>query len=293
MLKNAGRKKSGGDGDAGCQLRESPRTALLVRPACTSHRAHSAGRLASRSANRGPQFHQCLIQSGAPLVSQIALSMSRSNQLRRHFPKLPVERLGFGVTFQSKQPGQNSDDIPIQNGFRLIECDGGNGTRRVRTNPGKPQNSSRIPRENSSVIGHDLAGRSLKVASSGIIAQTFPEFQHQVCGGFGQISHGRQAFHPAIPIRDHRLNLSLLEHYLGNPNRIGITRPPPRQISGRPIKPPGQSLNDRGQLIVTTLKAAFDSCILAHTHLSEVAVPVGQERVLTRHPACEMGHRDP
>jgi hypothetical protein len=36
------------------------------------------------------------------LVSQIDLSMSRSNQLRRYIPQLPVEQLGFGVTFQSQ-----------------------------------------------------------------------------------------------------------------------------------------------------------------------------------------------
>jgi hypothetical protein len=67
---------------------------------------------------------------------------------------------------------------------------------------------------------------------SGVIAKVLPDFQHLIRTSVSQGTHGWKSREKATIIGNNRLHLGLLEHDLGNPNRIRIPCVPPGEIAG-------------------------------------------------------------
>ena len=59
----------------------------------------------------------------------------------------------------------------------------------------------------------------------------FPTFMALVGRTFRFGLNRRQFAHPTFPIARNRHHLRLLEHDFGNPDAVGITRAPPREVA--------------------------------------------------------------
>ncbi len=70
------------------------------------------------------------------------------------------------------------------------------------------------------VFFHDNFGGLVQIARPAVITQPLPERKHFLLRSGRQIGNAREAHHPALEIRDDRLDACLLEHDLGNPDNV-------------------------------------------------------------------------
>lgn len=166
MLDDSGGKKTACDRNTWRQLRESLRLAPAPGFTGVGHGANTTGRLSSRGAHRGSQFHEGLVDPRTSTIAQMLGAMSCLGQCGRQFPQPPVQRLSLGVTLQRKEASQDSDHVPVHDGLGLIQRNGSDGASRVAPDSRQRKDRGRILRENSVVLIQDLASCSLQIASS-------------------------------------------------------------------------------------------------------------------------------
>lgn len=167
--------------------------------------------------------------------------MGGNNQLFCVLPELGVGLLFARIGFDAVDAGQDADDVAVEDGCGLIEGDAANRAGGVTTNAGQGEDGVERLRELAVVFPDDLLRGFLQVADTGVIAEAFPEFMDFVGVRAGEAFDGGQLAHPAFPIRDDGFDLRLLEHDFGNPDGVGITRAPPREVAGvggEPVEQP-------------------------------------------------------
>ena len=64
-----------------------------------------------------------------------------------------------------------------------------------------------------------------------VVAEALPRPDGIRARGSGQVGHRRETRQPGVPLRNHPIDLCLLEHDLGDEHRVGIARAPPGQIA--------------------------------------------------------------
>ena len=87
----------------------------------------------------------------------------------------------------------------------------------------------------------DLRGL-LQIADAGVIAEAFPQLVQLGRVRLGRRRNRRQFAQPAVPKRDDRLHLRLLQHDFAHPDGVGIARAAPRQVArvrGEPVQQGG------------------------------------------------------
>ncbi|KAG0741264.1 hypothetical protein G6F24_016765 [Rhizopus arrhizus] len=77
------------------------------------------------------------------------------------------------------------------------------------------------------------------VAGAGVVAQSGPVRHHVFLRGGGQRGYVREALQEAVVIGDHGGHLRLLQHDLGQPDPIRVTRVLPGQIMAAVLALPG------------------------------------------------------
>ena len=103
---------------------------------------------------------------------------------------------------------------------------------------------------------HDLPGRCLHIAHTGIVAQPLPELEQLFLRRIRQRPHIRQRLHKAPVIRNHRLDARLLEHDFRYPYGVRLAALPPGQVAPVGRIPRQQSLRHH---IVATACAEMPS----------------------------------
>src|SRR5580658_6753010 len=90
------------------------------------------------------------------------------------------------------------------------------------------------------------------MAHPAIIAQALPQFEDALRSRPRKVLNRWPRLHPALVIGNDRFDLSLLEHDFGNPDGVGVTRPPPGQVPRVLVKPadqnPGEATHGAGTL---------------------------------------------
>jgi len=164
------------------------------------------------------------------------------NQIFRQLPEPRVRLLLLRIFGDAENAGQDADDIAIQNRRRLIEGDAADRSGGVAADAGQRQNLLELFRKFPAVFIHDELRGLLQIADARVIAESFPEFvdfgRRRARGSL----YGRQFLQPAVPERDDRLHLRLLQHDFGDPDGVGITRAAPRQVArvrGEPVQQGG------------------------------------------------------
>ena len=79
--------------------------------------------------------------------------------------------------------------------------------------------------------------RPLDVPGAPVIAQTSPMRKQILFGGLRQRIDSWKSLQESFVVGNYRRYACLLQHHFRQPNRIRITRPPPRQIALIAIKP--------------------------------------------------------
>ncbi len=133
------------------------------------------------------------------------------------------------VVPQRKNAGQDTHDVSIQHGQRQAKGDAAHGGGGVRTNARQSQKALLGLRHDAHLRHRFRQG--VEIARAAIIAQSFPRLEHVMFLRPGQRLPRREDLQPSLVIRNHRHDLCLLEHQLGNRDGVGITGASPRQIA--------------------------------------------------------------
>jgi hypothetical protein len=70
-----------------------------------------------------------------------------------------------------------------------------------------------------------------------VVAKALPLADHVGAGSGGEGLHRRPALQPGEIAGDNAVDLRLLEHHLGDEDRVGIARLPPRKVAAVGPKP--------------------------------------------------------
>jgi len=89
----------------------------------------------------------------------------------------------------------------------------------------------------------DLLRGAVQVERPAVVAEPLPLADHVSGRRCRKRLDRRPALEPALPAGHDPLDLGLLRHHLGDEDRVGIARPPPRQI------PPGLAEPVQKQLV--------------------------------------------
>src|SRR5579862_111619 len=130
------------------------------------------------------------------------------------------------------ESGEHPFHVAVEDRHPLAVGDGRDRGRGVGSDAGNfPPGLGRLRQD------RHLAGGLVKVAGPGIVAQAFPELEHRVKRRLRQRLRGGKALHPALVVRHDGRDLGLLEHDLGDPDRVRILRAPPWQVPRTPAVP--------------------------------------------------------
>ena len=92
----------------------------------------------------------------------------------------------------------------------------------------------------------DLLGRPAEISGPPVVSQSGPEGKDFVLVAFGQILQRRIAFQEPLVVGNDGLHLSLLEHHLGQEDRIGLQAAAPGKIPPVPLVPAQQIPGENG-----------------------------------------------
>jgi hypothetical protein len=98
--------------------------------------------------------------------------------------------------------------------------------------------------------GRDRLRGPVQAERTPVVAQPLPLADHVPDGSAGERTHRRPDLEPAQVPRHDALDLRLLQHHLGDEDRVGIARPPPRQVTtvgGEPALERGVHTADRSR----------------------------------------------
>ena len=121
-----------------------------------------------------------------------------------------------------EQTGQNTHDITIYSRLRQVKGNTGNGSCCVRTNPFQAGNSFIGIWKLTTKVSHNLLGRSLHIAYSRIISQSFPSLQQTLFRSRCQTFHSWKPAQESFVVRNNRIHSGLLEHDFRYPDMIRI-----------------------------------------------------------------------
>ena len=136
-------------------------------------------------------------------------------------------------------------DVTVDDRGADSEGDAGHGAGGVASHAGQGFEGFDGGRKDAAELGCDAFGRKLEEASATVVSESFPEFEHAVFGGGGEIVDRGKGRHEALEVGNALFHLGLLKHDLGDPDRVGIARLSPREIA-RFATVPRQKVSAKG-----------------------------------------------
>ena len=131
----------------------------------------------------------------------------------------------------AKDAAQDSLDVAIHDGCALVECVAGNGAGGVAADAGQGEQLSRCPGELPVESFDDLLGRAVQVAGTRVVAEPLPQLEDRVEPGAGEALDRRESLQESLVVGHDRRDLRLLEHDLGDPDRVRVFGLSPGQIT--------------------------------------------------------------
>lgn len=188
-------------------------------------RTHEAAR-GRRCARRRAELHQALVE-----ITRCVLGWQRAHQLARERPQCLVTRRRLDVLGHRENAGEHTGDIAVDERRAFAKCDRCDRAGRVWTDAGHGSQLRRRRGQGAAeLLAHRLRTR-VEVARARVVAKPGPCREHIVERCRRERVHRRKALHPALPIRNHRLDARLLQHDLADPDRVRVTRATPREIA--------------------------------------------------------------
>lgn len=129
------------------------------------------------------------------------------------------------------QTAEQPDRICLENRMSGIESNRQDGPRGVPADSRQLTDRIKIVWKYPVMVGDNLFSRCVQLPCAAIIAQAFPLAKHGNFFGGGKGLNVGKLVQESRKIPLNGRNLCLLQHNFADPNGIGITRLPPRQIT--------------------------------------------------------------
>ena len=81
------------------------------------------------------------------------------------------------------------------------------------------------------MLGDDLAGDGMQSDGAQVVSEALPGSDRIGTRGARQRVCGRKTLEPGVPPGDDAIDLGLLQHHLGDQNRVRVARTPPGQVA--------------------------------------------------------------
>ncbi len=195
------------------------------RPRRAPQRARAAARHA-RLADERPELHESLV-----VVTRTACRHEHLRDLSQ-----PGERARrLRVEPEAEQPAEDADDVTVHD--RGPNSEGNRRHRRARVCADAGQIVPAFERQRERAARRDHPRAAVEIARARVIAEAAPLRENRSLGRPGERLHRRETSQEARPAFLDDLDSRLLQHDLGDPDRVGIPGPPPRQVAARPPVP--------------------------------------------------------
>lgn len=130
-----------------------------------------------------------------------------------------------------EEAGENASDVRLDDRDSLVESKGGDCVGGVTANAGQLANRFQLSRKNAAVLFLNRERGGPKIPGARVIAEALPGVKDIRLRGCGDGLEVREAPHPFIVIRNDGNDLRLLEHELGNKDRVGVRGASPGKIA--------------------------------------------------------------
>ncbi|SOZ15051.1 conserved hypothetical protein [Cupriavidus taiwanensis] len=204
--------------------------AVAARDAIGGQRARrgigQAGGLAAR-AHRRAQIHQPL------RIGDHVVGLPRAGRGQGQFRKLPHARFHRALArmaMDAEAAREHALDVAVQDWRAHPRAEGGDGRRGGAADARQRDQHRGIRGEAAAVLADHLHGAAVQVARARVIAQPGPQRHHLVGRRGRQVLHRGQLRDEALEVVDHRADLGLLQHDLGQPDAVRIAGVLPRQV---------------------------------------------------------------
>jgi len=190
---------------------------------CSAKSSHGARlTLWPRTADESAQFHERRVMSAGIVARQ---------ELRGGGPEQLASGARVDRHLQVEDAGENAGDVCFDDRDRSVEGERGDGVCRITANSGKLLNRSRVSRKSAAVFFEDGDGGRPEIAGARVVTEPLPGVKNVMFRGGGERGKIREPDEPFIIIREDGRDLGLLEHELGDENRVGIGGAAPGKIA--------------------------------------------------------------
>ncbi len=143
---------------------------------------------------------------------------------------------------EAEQSADDAHDVTVHH--RGGNAEGDRGHRRARVGPDAGQLPPAFERAWKCAGRRDDPGRAVQIPRARVVPEAAPLGEDRALGRPGErLRRGEARKEPLPASRDDR-DGRLLEHDLGNPDRVRISRPPPRQVALRSAIPACEAQRD-------------------------------------------------
>ena len=225
--------------------------------------AEQALRLRGRAKKRA-EFHE---------GGSVDASAACRKEIARGVPEECGTRTSIDRLVKIQQSREDAGDVAVDRGDRQIEGKARDRARCVASDAGQARDRGRIGRKDTAVFGDDLLRGAMKISRARVVAEPLPYAEHVGLGRRGERGEIREAREPAFVVWDDRRDLRLLEHELGDHDRVRIVRAPPREVAPVLREPFGEARAD--------LRGIFDFQIAMQARSFGITRMAANEKPLT------------
>ena len=175
--------------------------------------------------------------------------------------------LGIGtawVVVDAKEPAQHTVQVPIECDGILPKGNAGHSGRGIASHPRQQHESLRTCRQVTAHLLYDLPRGLMKVPGAGIVAKSFPCFEHIIQWRCRQGFHSGEVSQEPHIVVDDRFDPCLLEHDLCYPDGIGVFCATPGKVAVMAFVPVQESLADDGCVLdsVDAMERCHNGCTI-------------------------------
>src|SRR5438067_1141226 len=232
---------------SGMVLRFRPAPAARVCGKRRTHTAQGAGRAAwpARGAPGGAEVHQRLVE--------VVAAPTRHERLRQ-CPETRVAAQSPEPARAEEHAAEHAPHVGVEHGGAAAERERQHGARGVPADPRQRAQRVAVVGKATAITRERLARDGVQTYGANVVAERVPQAAHVADVGGGERAQRRISAQELSVLRDHPLDLCLLQHDLGHQHAVGHARASPGQVA-TVTRIPGEE---------TTLERAHDGLRRRH-----------------------------
>ena len=157
---------------------------------------------------------------------------------------MPAHGVGLQIASSDKDPEEHARNVGVEYRGALTEREASHGTSGVLANALEREQRRLIRWQLPAIALDRLSSDAVKSPRPDVVAERSPGCRHVGFGGGGQHFERRIFFQPLGVLRQHALDLRLLQHDLGHEDVVGIRSLSPRKVASVASIPCQQSSSE-------------------------------------------------